>query len=78
MVHGISLLMLSAVAGYWVLTLAAKEKGRVKTLGNALGFLIIVISVLAFACKVKTCSYGMRGGACPFVGKMMAPVSDSK
>ena len=77
MIHGISLLMLSAAVGYWVITLAAKEKGRVKTLGNALGLLIIVISVLAFACKMKTCSY-MKGGACSFSGKTMTPAMESK
>ncbi len=80
MVHSIGILMISAAAGYWVLTLAAKEKGRVKMLGKVLGLVIILVSVLGSACKIcyfMNCSRGMKG-ACPFTGKMMAPAMESK
>ncbi len=79
MIHGVGLLMISAAAGYWVLTLSVKEKGRVKTLGNVLGFLIIAISVLGSACKIYSlvnCS-PYYGKGCPFIGKM-APASTTQ
>ena len=66
--HGISVLLITSAVGYWTLTSAGREKGRIKTLGQYLGFLIIVLSVAASACKLY-CAFS--GAACPpFMGKM--------
>ncbi len=79
MVHGVSGLFISAAAGYWVLTQSAGQKGRVKTLGQWLGFLIIVASIAGVACKAYYMTSGGRGlfcpsgKTCPFSGKMVAP-----
>lgn len=67
-------MLISAAAGYWVLTISEKERGRVKTLGQWLGLLIIVVSVVGAGCKLYCMmgsgGMGMPGGmACPFVKK---------
>jgi hypothetical protein len=73
--HGISVLLVTSAVGYWTLIAAGKEKGRVKTLGQYLGLLIIVLSLASAACKVyytvQACqaSGGMYGKNCPFTGK---------
>ena len=84
MTHGVSLLLISAAAGYWVLTMAGKEKGGVKQLGRWLGLILIVVSLLGAACKVYCLTNcpkgkaGWMGKACPFTGKgMPAPSQKS-
>ena len=76
--HGVAALFFSTAAGYWVLTLAAKEKEGTKKIGHLVGLIIIVVSLLGAACgiyrQVSACSgkYGMMGGkACPFTGRPM-------
>ena len=74
MMHGVSVLLISAAAGYWVLTLSDKERGRVKQLGQWLGLAIIVISVVGAGCKLycmmKSQGMGMPSGmSCPFTKK---------
>ena len=80
--HGVAALLFSTAAGYWVLTLAAKEKEGTKKIGHLVGLIIIVVSLLGAACgiyrQVSACSgkYGMmgRGGMfCPFTGKSGPP-----
>ena len=80
--HGVAALLVTSAVGYWVLTLAAKEKEGTKKLGHLVGLIIIVVSLLGVACKiyyqVSACSgkYGMmgRGGMfCPFTGKSGSP-----
>ena len=74
MSHGVALLLLSSAVGYWVLERSSGQKKEVKTIGQIVGTLIIVISLLGVACKVyylatgKTyCPSGMYPGkkACP-------------
>ncbi len=81
MIYGISSLLIAAAAGYWVLAQSGSQKGRVKQLGQFLGLLIIVVSVVGAGCKLyyqwngKACPMG-RGGwkaMCPMAGKPMAP-----
>ena len=78
--HGISVLLVTSAVGYWTLTAAGKEKGRVKALGQYLGFLIIVVSLLGATCRayyaVKACRAGEMGGGmygkrCPITGQPM-------
>jgi hypothetical protein len=79
--HGMSVLLITSAVGYWTLTSAGREKGRVKTLGQYLGLLIIVLSLAAGACKayytVKACQMGggMYSKACPFGSKKMGGVA---
>lgn len=66
-------LLLSAVAGYWVLERADRHKGRLRTLGQALGGVILVVSLVGLACRVWCVSQGAggwcgmkaKGGMCP-------------
>ena len=76
--HGMSVLLVTSAVGYWTLTAAGKEKGRVKTMGQYLGLLIIVLSLFGAACKIycalQAChaSGGYFGGkGCPWVSKKM-------
>lgn len=68
--HGVSLLLISAAVGYWVVTKAQAEKGGTRKLGIYLGAAIIVVSVLGAACKiycaVSICSVASM--ACPMGG----------
>lgn len=63
--HGVSVLLVTSAVGYWTLTIANKEKGRVKALGQYLGLLIMVVSLIGGACKaycaVRACQ-SMAGG----------------
>ena len=78
--HGMSVLLVTSAVGYWTLTAAGREKGRVKTLGQYLGLIIVVLSLASAACKVycmvTSSSCPMVGGmsrgmgkSCPFTGK---------
>ena len=75
MSHGLGILLIAAATGYWVLTLANKEKGQIKNFGQLLGLLIILVSVSLTACKLYrmvSCSPSV-GKACPFMaGKSSA------
>ena len=87
MAQGISASLIAASFGYWTLTSAGKEKGRVKGLGQLIGLLIILLSLLGTFCQVsyairscqmmnKQCGMmggmmGMGGGACSMKNKMM-------
>lgn len=73
MITGIAPLLVASAAGYWVLTNASKEKGRMKKLGQILGLIIVVVSMAGAACKVyylvSACQSGMAmsgKAACPF------------
>ena len=52
MYTGAALLLLAAVGGYWVLERAASHRGRLKQVGQLLGGLIIILSLIAVGCKV--------------------------
>ena len=69
--HGISATLIASAVGYWVLTIAGKEKGRVQKLGQFLGVFILLVSLASAACKiacaVQACQAGYSSGkACPF------------
>ncbi|MBI2105120.1 MAG: hypothetical protein HYT90_06070 [Candidatus Omnitrophica bacterium] len=71
--HGIGLLLVSVVAGYWVLERAETHKGDLRRVGKALGWLIIVASLIGIGCRVwgyATCppgAMGKKGFFCPFM-----------
>lgn len=60
--HGAGVLLLGMVAGYWVLERAAGHKGRLKQIGQAVGAIVLVASLLGLACKAW---YVVSGGSCP-------------
>jgi hypothetical protein len=77
--HGIGILMLAAVGGYWVLERSVGQRGQVKQVGQVLGVIIIAMSLAGMACWVwcmasgKGCGMGMhgkmyKGGMCPLMG----------
>lgn len=57
--------LFSLAVGYWVLTLAAKEKGTLQKIGKALGWVIIVVSLCGPLC-LAWCGMkcGPKGGHC--------------
>ena len=74
MSHGVALLLLSAAAGYWVLERAEGQKKNLKQIGQLVGGLIIVISLLGVACKVYYLMKGTKmvcpsGMGCPFMSR---------
>lgn len=81
-IHGVSGLLISAAAGYWVLTSSGSQKGRIKTLGQWLGLIIVVVSLVGAACKLYYITTGASGKgylcpsgkACPFSPRMSSPV----
>ena len=68
MLHRIGGLLLTRVAGYWVLERAETHKGQLKKIGLVLGSLIIVISLVGVVAQVW-CSGSWKNGYCPF-GRM--------
>ena len=90
MVHGVAPLLISAAAGYWVVTQAAGQKARVKKLGQILGWAIVLVSVAGASCKLYYMATGQPfggkgiycpwgGKACPFAPKSMpAPTQSSR
>ena len=77
--HSVVGLLISAAAGYWVLTQSEKEKGRVKKMGQLLGLAIIAVSVAGTVCKIYYLTTSSKGAfcppgpLCPFTGKSSAP-----
>ena len=63
-------LLLSAAAGYWVLERAEHERGRLKTVGRIVAWLVILLSFASVAshlCYAKRAMGGKFG--CPFRGE---------
>ena len=75
MAHGVVALLLSSVAGYWVLERAENHKKGLRQVGRLLGWIIILVSLIGVTCRVWCTSsgyggMGMKGGFCPFSSKM--------
>ena len=76
MMHGMGVMLLASVAGYWVLERASNHKGNLKRIGQVLGIAIIVLGLLGYACALGCGKRfgGMRGGGfCPFSKRAMGP-----
>ena len=67
--HGLVGLLLTAVAGYWVLERASTHKGQLQKVGYFLGSVIVIASLLGVICSVWCLGTG-KTGMCPFGGKM--------
>ena len=88
MTHEVGVLLLSAVAGYWVLERASSHKGELQRVGRLLGTIVIVMSLIgigyAIANGMAACGMGygpmgkqaMMGRYCPFT--KMAPRASFK
>ena len=80
MSYGVGALLIAAVGGYWVLERAARQKGNLKKVGQLLGTVIIIVSLVGTACRVwcaVKCPPGSmgKGGFCPYTPK--APASSN-
>ena len=80
MMHGMGIMLLASVAGYWVLERASNHKGNLKRVGQVLGIAIIILGLLGYACALGCTAQfgkGMRrgGGFCPFSKAMGSPAS---
>ena len=83
--HGVGLLLLAAVGGYWVLERAATHKGGLKRAGQLVGSVIIAVSLIGVVCHVwylvvgarGFCSMGKTGKGvyCPYTPEMSPPAS---
>ena len=75
MFHGAVGYLLTAGAGYLVLERADKQKGSLRRIGQWVGAVIVILSLLGSACAIGSglaqCSSGSRkmGGFCPIMGK---------
>jgi len=67
--HGIIGLLLTAVAGYWVLERASSHKGQLQKIGFFVGSVVIVASLVGLVCSIWCFGTG-KAGMCPFGGKM--------
>lgn len=80
--YGVGVLLLSTVAGYWVLERAEGHKGSLRKVGRFLGWLIIVSSLIGVVCRVwcyATCDPGPMGkGWCPFKKPMTSMEAPAK
>ena len=74
MVQGAGLLLLSAVAGYWALERSASHKGNLKNVGQLVGWVVVVVSLVGVACRVLSAATG-GGKWCPMKGSTMCPFS---
>ena len=77
--HGVGILLLTAVAGYWVLERAETHKGDLRRVGKVLGALIIAVSLIGIICTVWCltssmgyCPFPKKAGYCP-MGSQAAP-----
>ena len=85
MVHGASMLLLTMAAGYLVLERSAAQKKSLKSVGQVVGWVIILTSLVGLTCKAMSCGGGRMGhmcptskaGMCPFTGKPLAPATDA-
>ena len=75
MVYGSGVLLLTAVAGYWVLERAETHKGSLKRVGKVLGWIVIVASLIGAACRActlvtdKTGWCPLKNWSCPYMQK---------
>jgi hypothetical protein len=83
--HQIVAYLIALAVGYWVLTLATKEKGNNQKIGRVIGWVIILVAagglVCSAACRAychlrsDSCTYS---SACPWTGHGMANCPDMK
>ncbi len=84
--HHIVAYLISLAVGYWVLTLASKEEKSNRTIGQVIGWAIIVVSLFGVlclgACKLMACHSGMgscdTSYSCPYSGGKMGSCPDMK
>ena len=67
MYSSIGILLLAAVAGYFVLERASRQKGQLRQVGLLVGSVVIVVSLFGVGCKVWALTSGTLG--C-YAGKM--------
>ncbi len=74
--HGAGWMLLTAVAGYWVLERADTHKGELKRIGQAFGWVIILVSLVGMVCNIW-CLAQSRVGYCPFTSSKTSPMPPS-
>ncbi len=82
--YGVGMLLVAAVAGYWLLERALKQRGRMKQFGQLLSAFILTVSIVGVVCKLTYLSYGKygcyrmgkgkSGWSCPYTAKKASPV----
>jgi hypothetical protein len=70
MLYDSGMLLLTTVAGYWVLERAEAHKGELKRVGRIVGIAVMLLSLLGIVCQVYS-NCGAMKGYCPVgMGKM--------
>ena len=72
MAHGVALLLLSMIGGYWVLERASAHKGQLKSIGQLVGAVVLIVSLVGIACKVW-CLASSKSAFCPYWPKSAVP-----
>ena len=65
---GVVGLLISAAVGYWVLERASNQKKEIKTVGQVVGAIIILVSLIGAVCKI----YCIASGKCYPLGMGVA------
>ena len=61
MYGGVGLLLIAAVGGYWVLERSVSHRGRLRQIGQLVGGLIIIVSLVGVGCRVWYLTKGYAG-----------------
>ena len=75
MYHGVGLLFLTAIGGYWVLERAETHKGQLRQVGRVLGTVIIVASLMGAVCRVWCLAAGAMRSSTRWRGTVLVKSS---
>ena len=67
--QGTGLLLLTAVAGYWVLERAEGHRGTLRRTGRLVAWVVMLASFAGLVCSALACASAGKDGWCPFSKK---------
>ena len=77
--HGVGLLLLATAGGYWVLERSATQKKGLRRVGQWLGAVIIIVSLVGVACHIMAAAgcplTSSKSGFCPYPSKASSSMS---
>ncbi len=77
--HSVGLLLLATAGGYWVLERSSTQKKGLRRVGQWLGGVIVVVSLIGVVCHIMAAAgcplKASKGGFCPYPSKMSPQMS---